>query len=100
MSGSTQLFVYEVRPDRVDEFLTIKDRLIEEAHTLPGLIDSATFRSNEQENLFIDRMNWESAEAGEGALALFEKLPTTPEFMALMAGPPRLAGQFTLVAGS
>jgi quinol monooxygenase YgiN len=100
MSRSTQMFVYEVQPDKIDEFLAIKDRLIDEAHTLPGLIASATFRSNEQDNLFIDRMHWESAQAGEDALPLFEELSTTPEFMALMAGPPRLAGQFTLVAGS
>jgi quinol monooxygenase YgiN len=100
MLQSTQLVAYEVDPARLDEFLDIKDRLIDEAKTLPGLIDSATFRSDEQGNLFFDRMVWESAEAAGAAMPIFEKLPTTAQFMSLMAGPPRLEGQFTLVAGS
>jgi hypothetical protein len=100
VSQRTQVIAYEIDPTRLDDFLAIKDRLIAEAKTLPGLIDSATFRSDEQNNLFFDRMIWESAESAEAAGPLFEKLPTTPEFMSLMAGPPRLAGQFTLVAGN
>jgi len=97
---STQVVAYEIQPERLEEFLAIKDKLIAEARSLPGLLESATFRSDEQENLFMDRMIWESAQAAEDAMEIFEGLPTTPEFMGLMAGPPRLAGQFTLVAGN
>ncbi|MCL1594116.1 MAG: antibiotic biosynthesis monooxygenase [Actinomycetia bacterium] len=97
---STQVVAYEIQPERLSEFLEIKDKLITEARTLPGLIESATFRSDEQNNLFFDRMIWESARAAKEAMPIFEKLPTTPAFMGLMAGPPRLAGQFTLIAGN
>jgi len=48
----------------------------------------------------MDRMIWESAQAAEEAMAIFEKLPTTPAFLGLMAGPPRFQGHFALVAGN
>ncbi len=65
MSECTEVFVYEIVPEKVEEFQSIKDRLITEARTLPGLIASATFRSDDQDNLFIDRMRWESVEAAK-----------------------------------
>ena len=59
MKNCYEIFVYEINPDHLDEFISIKDQLINEAHSIPGLLESATFRSNEQDNLFIDRMKWE-----------------------------------------
>ncbi len=99
MALCTEVYVYEIAADRVDEFLTIKDTLIGEARSLPGLIESATFRSDEQENLFIDRMTWETADAARAGLKLFESLPTSGRFMSMMAGPPKIGGHFTLIAG-
>lgn len=99
MSVCTEVYVYEIAPDRVDDFLAMKDRLIDETRALPGLIDSATFRSDAQENLFIDRMKWESAEHATRALEQFERLDIAKEFLSLMAGPPKVGGRFTLVAG-
>jgi quinol monooxygenase YgiN len=99
MTPCTEVYVYEIAADRVEEFLTIKDKLISEARSLPGLIASATFRSDEQENLFIDRMTWETVEAAREGLKLFESLPTSGQFMSMMAGPPQVGGHFTLVAG-
>ena len=99
MSHCTEVYVYEISPDQVEEFLTVKDQLITEARSLPGLIDSATFRSDEQDNLFIDRMKWESAEAAKEGLKAFEALPTSRRFLSMMAGPPKVGGRFTLVAG-
>jgi len=96
----TQVVAYEIQADKLSEFSEIKHELIAEARTLPGLIESATFQSEEQENLFMDRMIWESARAAEEAMAIFEELPTTPAFLALMAGPPTFQGQFALVAGN
>ncbi|MEQ8330360.1 MAG: hypothetical protein RH859_07875 [Longimicrobiales bacterium] len=100
MSRCTEVYVYEIQPERLNEFLAIKDRLIEEARTLPGLIESATFRSDDAANLFIDRMTWESAAAAREGSALFEELPTSGDFLSMMAGPPRVGGRFTLVAGA
>ncbi len=99
MSHCTEVYVYEIAPSHVDEFLNIKDQLIAETRSIPGLIDSATFRSDQQQNLFIDRMKWESADAAREGLKLFESLPIAGRFMSLMAGPPKVAGHFTLVAG-
>ncbi len=100
MSTCTQVVVYEIAPDHLEEFLAVKDQLITEARTLPGLTASATFRSDDQANLFIDRMEWESAEAAEAGNEAFQQLPTTGRFLSLMAGPPKVGGQFTLVAGA
>jgi quinol monooxygenase YgiN len=100
MSECTEVYVYEIQPDRVEEFLTVKDQLISEARTLPGLIASATLRSNGQDNLFIDRMKWASADHATKGLELFQALPTSATFMSMMAGPPKVGGRFTVIAGS
>jgi hypothetical protein len=99
MAFCTEVYVYEIASDRVEEFLTIKDKLISEARSLPGLIQSATFRSDEKENLFIDRMTWKTTDAAREGLKLFGSLPTSGQFMSMMAGPPVVGGHFTLVAG-
>ena len=78
----------------------MKDQLISEARTLPGLIASATWRSNSQDNLFIDRMTWASADDATRGLELFQGLATSARFMSLMAGPPKVGGRFTMIAGS
>ena len=100
MSECTEVYVYEIEPDRIEEFLTVKDQLISEARSLPGLIESATFRSDDQDNLFIDRMRWDSADAAVRSGELFQDLPTSARFMSMMAGPPKVAGRFALIAGS
>jgi hypothetical protein len=71
--------------EKVEEFLAVKDQLIAEARTLPGLTASATFRSEGQDNLFIDRMRWESAEDAKAGLEAFRALPTSERFLSLMA---------------
>ena len=71
----------------------------ETRQTDPGLIDSATFRSDDEHTLFIDRMRWRSAEDAKAGLELFEKLPTSQRFLSLMAGPPQVGGRFSLIAG-
>ncbi|MGI9616798.1 MAG: putative quinol monooxygenase [Acidimicrobiales bacterium] len=100
MSTSTQVVVYEIAADKINEFLDIKDELITETEALPGLVTSATFRSNEQPTLFIDRMEWESTEAAEVGNEQFMQLPLAGRFMSMMAGPPTLAGGFTRIAGA
>ena len=99
MNYCYEIFVYEIKPEHLEEFISIKDRLINEARSIPGLIESATFQSNEQENLFIDRMKWESADASREGMKTFESLPASGRFLSLMAGPPKVGGHFTLVAG-
>lgn len=71
-----------------EEFLTVKDQLITEARSLRGLIDSATFRSDEQDNLFIDRMNWGVRRGGQGKIEGVRGAPTSGRFLSMMAGPP------------
>ncbi len=100
MSECTEVYVYEIQPERIEEFLAVKDRLIEEAKSLPGLKESATFRSDERSNLFIDRMIWESADHAERGGEIFQELPTTADFLSMMAGPPQVGGRFSLVAGT
>ncbi len=99
MSHCIEVYVYEIALNHLDEFLTIKDQLITETRSIPGLIESATFRSDQQQNLFIDRMKWESSDMAREGLKLFESLPIARRFLSLMAGPPQVGGHFTLVAG-
>ena len=100
MSHCTEIYVYEIHEDRLDDFLAIKDRLIEEAESLTGLIASGTFQSDSQPNRFLDRMTWESAQAATSGSQQFEKLVSSASFLSMMTGPPKISGRFTLVAGS
>ncbi len=99
MTECTEFYVYEIQPDLVEEFLTVKDQLITETEQLPGLVRSATLRSTDRENLFIDRMVWESADAAAAGNERFQQLPIAERFMAMMAGPPQVGGGFSLIAG-
>lgn len=100
MSECIEMYVYEINPELVEEFLEVKDQLITEARSLPGLVQSATYRSQQQDNVFIDRMRWEDTDAAVAGLELFAELPTSARFMALMTGPPLAGGRFNLIAGN
>ena len=95
----TQIVLYRIRPDALDDFHAIKEQLITEAHTLPGLLSSVTLASPQDPTRFVDQMQWESPEAAQAAMPLFEALPTTPRFMALMQGPPEVAEAFVYATG-
>ncbi|ASP33325.1 hypothetical protein [Labrenzia sp. VG12] len=99
MTKHTEVYVYEISDENIPAFLDIKEKLIAEAHSLPGLLASATYRSAATPNLFMDRMHWRDAAAAEEGNRLFQSLPTTPAFLALMAAPPKLAGPMDLIAG-
>ena len=94
-----QIVAFTIDPDRLDRFLDIKARIAAEAHGLEGLLMSTTQRSQTSPNVFVDTMVWESAEACAAGQAAFEKLPTTPEFLGLMVGPPVMADTFAWAAG-
>lgn len=94
----TEIIAYRIQPARLDRFEAIKNTLIDEAKTIPGLISSTTAASVEDETLFVDTMVWRSAEAAKQGRVTFEQLPTTPEFLGMMAGPPEFGGRFRQVA--
>ena len=89
-----EVYVYRIRPDALDRFHSLKEQLISEAHTLPGLIASTTLASDDDPHLFIDQMQWETAEHAQRGAALFQELPSSKTFMSLMAGPPEVGGRF------
>ncbi|NOZ31711.1 MAG: hypothetical protein GXP01_01260 [Alphaproteobacteria bacterium] len=99
MSICTEIFVYEIAAENVEAFLSIKNKLVAEAKTLPGLVASATFQSKARPNLFMDRMKWENEAAAKAGNELFRTLPTSANFMSMMVGPPKVSGQFDLIAG-
>lgn len=94
MSKCTEVYIYKINVDKVNEFYKIKDTLIQEANSLDGLISSTTKKSFSEENVFIDIMKWESLEHAKKGLNVFRALPTTEKFMSLMEGPPVFGGQF------
>lgn len=94
----TELYVYTVRPDAVQDMLSLKDKLIQEAHTLDGLLSSTTFRSTTEPNVFTDYMVWRDLDAATAGGAAFRQLPSSAAFMSLMAGPPS-GGTFYYLTG-
>ena len=94
-----EIIAFSIKPECVGDFAAIKAAVAAEAHDLPGLISSTTQRSLREENAFVDTMVWESSEAAVAGLQAFQKLSTTPAFMAVMAGPPSFMGHFAWTAG-
>lgn len=83
-----EIIVYRIQPDRLDQFLAIKQQMIAESVTLEGLRSSTTARVLGEGNVFADTMVWDSKQASEAAMPAFEKLPTAPTFLGLFDGPP------------
>ncbi len=94
MPKCIEIIVYSVKPEKVDEFKSIKDTLIKEAYLLNGLISSTTSKSIESDHIFLDKMKWESPSYAQSGFENFKKLPTTGKFMALLDGPPVYSGRF------
>lgn len=94
-----EFIVYNVKEDQLERFQTLKPKLIKEAMTIPGIVSSKTHSSDSNETQFVDVMEWESKEAMKSGFEVFKKLPSSGEFMGLLAGPPVFAGKFVATAG-
>jgi hypothetical protein len=94
MSKCVEIIAYSVKPEKIEEFIAIKNVLIKEASSLEGLVSSKTLKSLVNEHIFLDKMEWESVSHAEAGADNFKKLPTTPKFMALLDGPPAYANRF------
>jgi len=99
MTRCIEHIAYIITPSSLDAFRDIKSKVAAEAHDLPGLISSTTQQSVTDPHAFVDTMVWESKDAAVAGLAAFEKLPTTPAFLGMMAGPPQFMGQYEWTAG-
>jgi len=95
-----EIIVYNIKEDRLDAFRTLKPQLIKEALTIPGIVSSKTHSSDSSENQFVDVMEWESKEAMENGFEVFKKLPSSGEFMGIIAGQPVFAGKFATATGA
>lgn len=100
MSTFTEIVAYRIQRAQLERFDTIKNALIAEARAIPGLLSSTTSVSLEDETLFVDTMVWESPVAAQEGRKTFEGLPTTPEFLSMMAGSPLFAGLVRQIAPS
>lgn len=94
MSKCIEIIVYSVKPEKVDEFRSVKNTLIQEAKTLEGLVSSTTSVSVEDECVYLDEMEWRSVSDAKNGLEQFKQLPTTGKFMDLLSGPPVFSGKF------
>lgn len=94
MTTFTEIIAYRIDPEKLRDFEAIKQTLIREAGTIPGLLSSTTSVSTGDEALFVDTMVWSSPDAAREGRSAFEALPTTPEFLGMMVGPPEFAGLF------
>ncbi len=89
-----EIIVYNIKEDQLDTFRTLKSQLIKEALTIPGIISSKTYSSENSKSQFVDVMEWESKEAMENGFEVFKKLPSSRDFMEIISGPPVFAGKF------
>jgi quinol monooxygenase YgiN len=82
-----QIF-FTILPGKEEEFVSIKEKMIEESLTLKGLLSSTSSKVLDQENTWVDTMIWEDKAAALDSRNTFGALTTAGQFMALMAGPP------------
>jgi quinol monooxygenase YgiN len=94
-----EIIAFTIRPECQEQFAAIKARVAAEAHALPGLLSSTTQRSLTEPGRFVDTMVWESRQAALAGRDAFAKLPSTPAFLGMMAGPPAFEGHFAWSAG-
>ena len=99
MKRCVEFIAYEIKADSLEDFERIKGRVAAEAHELDGLLSSTTLSDASNPLAFVDVMVWEDAGASERSREAFAKLPTTPEFMSMFAGPPTLEARYEAVAG-
>ncbi|HGY90641.1 MAG TPA: hypothetical protein ENK43_05650 [Planctomycetes bacterium] len=99
MTHCVEIIAFTIRPERLAEFAAIKSQVASEARQLPGLITSTTQHSLVSRGDFVDIMVWESQRAAVAGTAAFERLPSAPAFMAMMASPPTFQGRFAWSAG-
>ena len=94
MLKCVEIIAYSIKRGKLDEFHTIKNQLIEEARSLDGLISSVTLKSADDEDVFLDKMEWKSKDHAEIGRKDFMNLPTSKKFMSLLQGPPMFTSRF------
>lgn len=99
MKRSIQIVAYRIAPEHLESFHTLKTKLIEEAHELDGLITSTTLSDATDPCGFLDLMVWRDAASGARAQEAFERLPSTPRFLSMFAGPPQMIASYEADAG-
>ncbi len=99
MPQCIEIIAYRIRPDARARFEALKHTLIEEAHTIDGLLSSTTSAHYDDPTQFVDTMVWRDRAAAVVGLETFATLPSSAEFLSLMTGPPIFSGQFHRVAG-
>lgn len=99
MARCIEIIAFAIRPDKLADFASIKSQVAAEARQLPGLITSTTQHSLTSEANYVDTMVWENREAAVAGMAAFEGLPSTPDFLAMMDGPPTFLGHFAWAVG-
>jgi hypothetical protein len=95
MKKCREVIIYNIIPEKEVEFLTIKEKLIEEAQTINGLISSQTETSIKTKYCYMDMMVWENEEASILGFEVFKTLPSSRMFMSMLSGPPVFQDKFT-----
>jgi len=95
MKKCREVIIYNIVPEKEVEFLAIKEKLLEEAHTIEGLISSKTEASIKTKYRYMDMMVWENEEASILGFEVFKSLPSTGKFMSVLMGPPVFQDKFT-----
>ena len=94
MNKCTEIVIYSIKPEKINEFINIKEQLLSEAKTLTGLLTTSTTKSINSKNVYLDQMQWKSADHANNGFDDFLKLPSTAQFMELMTGPPIFSDRF------
>jgi len=94
-----EIIVYSIGEEKLETFHALKEQLIKEAMTIPGIISAITRPSAGSNNEFVDIMEWESSDAMDQGFEVFKTLPSSKAFMDMIVGPPAFVGKFNGTLG-
>ncbi len=77
-----EVVIYQVKPDMIDQFCNLRNRVIAEMAQLDGFIREETHGSVESPTLFVDTLTWRDQSSALEAYARFNNLDGAAEFLA------------------
>ncbi len=77
-----ELVVYKIKPEYADSYDDVLEEAREHILAFPGMIQHQTFRSSEDELIFMDLVKWNSLEEAQNAAKKLEQMKELAPFMA------------------
>lgn len=92
-----EVVIYRVKPDRIEEFHRVREKIREELASFHGFQSLTTMQHVDQPGVFRDLCQWRSREEAMHAFKNFRDLPSAAEFLDMLDGRPLYSGHFYVV---